>query len=380
MSRPTASGLALLHACAYSFRADVTCPPEPPKQAATRGTIFGLLAEQKVNGGPAVVVREPEGWGALGPDERARLDAMWGHAAKWLGENMRPGWCAERAFAWEPSTDVGRELPRLEHRDYSGATATEVCGTADLVWLEEGRVVVADWKTTAADAHTVDARDQIEALALFACRAWGYDHATILTLVVTEGGLEVVRGGDLDMFALDEVAERLAADVARIPTAEPVIGDHCRERYCKALPVCPRTTEALAPALVPVAALTKRWAYTPVIESPDHLQALLQMQSLVKAAEKQVSAAIAAYVADGDVTASDGSLIYQSYRTMPRLNQEELAATVKRLGGSQGDIDACVHPAREGAGVKVSKPKGAKAQAARQRAGSIGDGGHDDER
>lgn len=358
--RPTASGAALLHACGYPFRDDVKLPPSPPSREATRGTIFGLLVEARINGTPDAP-GIPEMLATLDPDEARRVHVMWAHASKWLDERKRLGWCAERAFAYDPATDVGRELPRTEHRDYdTHATSSEVCATLDITSLEEDVVVVRDWKTKAPGAPEVDAREQLEWCALFAARAWGYDSARIETLVVTEAGISVENVIHLDMFDLAAIGERIKADVARIPGAEPVDGDHCRERYCKAIAVCPKTTEALAPALLPVEALTKRWAYSPVIQSPDHLQALMQMHSLVKKVASQVTAAIAAYVADGDVTTTDGSRIYQSYRTMSRLNQAELAATVKRLGGTQDDIDACVHPAREGNGVKVQKPEKAK--------------------
>lgn len=360
MSRPTASSFALLHACGYSFRDDVELPPSAEKSAASaRGDIFGLLAEQAINGGAApalstLIADLPE-------DEARAVVAMWGHARQWLAEHKRLGWRAEVALAWDPGTDVGRELPRLAHRDYSSASLTELCGTADILAIEGDDVVVYDWKTHAPGAPDVDATDQLEGLALMAARAWGYDSARIVTLVVTEAGVDAREGTPLGPFDLQDVADRLRASVAAIPGAEPRAGDHCRARYCKALAVCPKTQEALAPALLPAAALTKRWAFTPVIESPDHLQALMQMRSMVDAASKAVGAAIATYVGDQEVVCSDGTTIKASYRTMPRMDQEALAELVKSLGGTQDQIDACVRPRLEGAGIKAYKPKKARA-------------------
>lgn len=356
--RPTASSAALLHACAYSFRPDVALPVEPPSDAATRGTVFGSLAEGYINGsssvGPTAKAID------LPPDEELALSHMWEHALAWLKANARAGWVAERAFAYDPATDVGRELPRIEHRDYSGATPGEVCGTADLVWIDGESVVIADWKTTSPGAPEVDATAQLEWLALFAARAWGYDSARIVTLKVTEVGVEVIEGEPLDMFGLAAIAERIAADVARIPGAETHGGDHCRGRYCKALTSCPETT-SLIEQLIPADALArKEWRFTPQIESPDHLQRILVMKPIVTEYLERVNKAIAAYVADGEVTTSDGVVIKQTYRTMPRLDHGELVALVKSLGGSQEMIDACVHPKVEGAGVKASKPKALK--------------------
>src|SRR5208283_3261210 len=112
---------------------------------------------------------------------------MLGHAFYWCKANLPAGASAERAFCYSPAFDEARELPRLEHRDYSDAgTGETVAGTADLVWIEGETVVIADWKSTSEGAPEVDATAQLEWLALMAARAYGYDQARILTLKVTE--------------------------------------------------------------------------------------------------------------------------------------------------------------------------------------------------
>lgn len=351
--RPTASGAALLHACAYSFRDDVQLPPSPTSAEAKRGTIFGMLAEQKVNGGLPVALSEK--LATLGEEEGRKLVAMWGHGSAWLDAHMRPGWGAERAFVYDPERDEAREIPRIEHRDYSAAKPSEiVAGTADLVWIDGDAVCVADWKTASDGAPDVDAREQLEWLALMACRTWGYDAARIVTLKVTEHGIEALEGEVLDLFGLAAVAERIAADVARIPSAEPVPGPHCTGRYCRAVSVCPATTQAMTQLVPDTALVRKEWRYQPIIDSPDHLAYMLEIRPLIRKACEQVDAAIEAYVASGPVMTSDGRTIKQTFRTMSRMNQKDLITLAKQKGATDEEISVCIHAANEGNGVRIS--------------------------
>src|SRR5208282_4536107 len=124
----TASSAALVHACGYSFRRDVVCPPQTSKPETERGTAFGLLAEAFVNGGPH---KAHEAIAKLDSNELKRCSYMWWNARAWLEANIKPGWVAERAFCYSPAFDEARELPRLEHRDYSDAgTGETVAGPA----------------------------------------------------------------------------------------------------------------------------------------------------------------------------------------------------------------------------------------------------------
>lgn len=352
----TASSAALVHACGWSFRPDVQAPPQPASQEATRGTIFGLLAEQKVNGGPPVPISEK--LATLSEEEGRKLVAMWGHASTWIEANMRSEWCAERAFVYDPTKDEAREIPRATHRDYSSAGPGEtVAGTADIVAIDGDAVLVFDWKTSSDGAPGVDAREQLEWLALMACRAWGFDAARIVTPKVTEFGVEAIEGEPLDMFGLAAVAERIAADVARIPSAEPVPGEHCKGRYCKALPVCP-STEVLMAQIVPADSLArKEWRFTTQIESPDHLERILSMLPIASEFVDRVKKATVAYVADGPKRTSDGREIKQAYRDMPRLNQGMLTALAKQLGATEEQLALCVRTNREPNGVRVSAKK-----------------------
>jgi hypothetical protein len=359
--RPTASGAALLRACAHSFRPDIVLPEETRRTyASKRGTAFGLLAEQRINGGKMPLLSELIA--PLSDTEGSRLLSMWGHASEWLDQSCRVGWRAEVAFGYDPETEEARELERREHRDYDATcTANETCaGTADIVAIDGDCVVVYDWKTTTEGAPDVDARDQLEWLALFAARAWHFDRARIVTLKVTENGVDPIDGGELDVFALDGIAQRIRADVARIPGAAPEPGDHCAGRYCKALSVCDRGgagMPAALPALIPPKHLASPFRYSTTIESPDHLAWLLEVRPIVRKFDEMLGKSIEAYVADGPVTATDGRIIKQTYKTVSRMNQEELVKLAQAKGATEEEIGACVHPSSQSNGVRISKGK-----------------------
>jgi hypothetical protein len=355
--RVTASGLALLHECAYSFRSDVDVPPDAKSAEARRGDAFGARAENAING--TSIVHLVTG---LSQEEASRLEAMWAAAGEWIARHRKLGWIAEAAFAWDYQTDRGRQIERTSHRDYSGATPTEVCGTADIVAIEDDAVIIYDWKTHAPGAPETDATHQLEALALFAARAWDYDRARIVTLNVTaDRGVEPLEGELLDAFRLIEVGDRIRADVEHIAGATPAPGEHCAGRYCKAVSVCPATTQAMV-QLVPDTALVRQdWRYQPVIESPDHLAHMLTIRPLIRKACDQVDAAIEAYVAEGSVRTSDGREIKKAWRTMPRMNQQALIELARAKGATDDEVNSCVRSSVEGNGVRISGGKRGRA-------------------
>lgn len=356
MSRITASGLALLHECGYSYRDDVSCPPEIRSDESARGTALAVLFEHAVNGGAAPAISDLVA--DLGDDEASRLVTMWRALSAWVEANRKLGWVSEQGFAWEPETDRGRALERRGHRDYSRCTSTEVAGTADLVIIVDDTVIVYDVKSHAPGAPELDATAQLEGLALFAARAYDYDRARIVTLNVSaERGVEPIEGEEINAFRLIEIGDRIRADVARIANSVPTVGPHCTGRYCKAIAVCPQQTTAMA-QLVPDTALVRpEWRYQPVIESPDHLAHMLALRPLINKACKQVDAAITAYVAAGPVHTSDGREIKQSFKSMPRMNQGALTELARSKGATEDEISACVRSGLENNGVKIGKPE-----------------------
>jgi ATP-dependent helicase/nuclease subunit A len=100
---------------------------------------------------------------ALSPD---RLDSGLQHASTLL-ERLADGRCLNRLQELADQV-LARELPLLLPAD-EGTVAT-IVGTADLVYRDNGRLVVADYKTDAIAEHELDARVEIyrPQLALYA--------------------------------------------------------------------------------------------------------------------------------------------------------------------------------------------------------------------
>jgi len=162
-----------------------------------------------------------------------------------------------------------------------------------------------------------------------------------------------IRDRYLDILSLGDIASGIAADIDHIGLAEPSPGDHCTGRYCKAISVCPATTQAMTQLMPDTALIRKEWRYGPVIESPDHLAHMLMIRPLIRKACAQVDAAIEAYVSNGPVTTSDGRTIRQSFRDMPRENAGLLRSLAKELGATDEQIAMCTRINHEGNGVRV---------------------------
>jgi len=358
----TMSRLALLHECGWWARPDVTLPPEiEVRSESTRGTAFAAKAEAKING-----TRMPDP-PDLPADESELLRRMWAHASAWIDEQGWQGWRAEVAFWWDPRTDTGGELPRGEHRDYSAAPADSLCGTADIVNVDQitGEVIIYDWKTRAPGAPEVDADHQLDGLALAAARAYGYHAARVVTLEVTADRAvrPIIRY--IDVLELAEIASRIRRDLvfASQESPEPRDGSHCARRYCPALSVCPRTmgrVESVMEASGIGTTSPRRFLYNSVIQNPDHLLWMIESRAILRKHMERVDASIEAYVADGEKTASDGSVIRKTWRAgTPHLNRDAAIELMQRKGATEEEIGACFTMAsRVSSGVRAFRPKG----------------------
>jgi hypothetical protein len=142
-------------------------------------------------------------------------------------------------------TGVPGEAGVLEgdyHRDYSGAPEGSIPGTADVVAVEDVRVVVSDWKTGSGEVpHPAD-NYQLRFLGLAAARAFERDEAVIqVGRIATDGSVEL-RSATLEAVDLEATDKELARIIRRVQQAragEPVYweGSHCK--HCPALPSCP---------------------------------------------------------------------------------------------------------------------------------------------
>lgn len=158
---------------------------------------------------------------------------------------------AERALAYNPVTRTARLLEKTKgHRDYSQVRDGELVGTADLIVVRPGSVVVLDHKT-GRNARKSPAREswQLRLLAVALAALLGADAVTV-TLIHIEDGDYYTSSHTFFPWDLDEYADKLEAMTRAIQssrlTANP--GPWCYSAYCPVRTKCPETKAALARA------------------------------------------------------------------------------------------------------------------------------------
>jgi hypothetical protein len=222
VSRLTASQLARVLRCPGS----ATLPHEDTSsEAAARGTAVHEFLE-------LVPV--------LGRDESLAL----------VAEEFRPvcealdlrglpiGLAAEVTLAFDVSTGQARELGRGLRRDYSGASSTEIVGTADVLGVGPDAVFVADWKT-GWDVEAPATNPQVRFLAMAAARAYGRTRAVAEIIRLREAGPPWRERAELDVFDLDEVAVQMRALAARVEADEVAFNQGPWCKRCPSFAHCP---------------------------------------------------------------------------------------------------------------------------------------------
>lgn len=163
-------------------------------------------------------------------------------------------WRSEVAFAYDIATGEGRELAANGHRDYSGRSVFEACGTADMVGVlcRDGRIVrVAIVDQKSFDAVTRAAENpQVRFLALAAARAYGLDSASVGIM----HELRPFDAAELEAFDLEEAALDIRRTVLGIVEARKLVreglnvsfatGRWCR--WCDSFDACPKQRELVA--------------------------------------------------------------------------------------------------------------------------------------
>jgi hypothetical protein len=155
---------------------------------------------------------------------------------------------SEVGLAYDVKTDKGRVLRLASARDYADVRENEVPGTADVVaMLGADGVYVADYKFGRGKLKEPGENLQLLAAAVAACRAYKRERATVALIFVGEDGDSRYLSADLDAFAVDAAAQRLAdlvervgwarRDVARGKTPRLAITDGCK--FCPSLLACP---------------------------------------------------------------------------------------------------------------------------------------------
>lgn len=294
--RPTASSLPLLAKCQWWAGEKVEGRSLAVTPEMQRGTAIHAAIEATVLGKPA-----PDDLDLEASEMFATWLDWWDGGRPGLEHSLAGEWQAEQAFAYRPSLDVGRSLGAIRGRAYPPTEPDEIAGTVDALLVDERAraALVIDWKTGDDRAGlTADAEDnlQLRGYALAVSRALALDEVTVAIVRIGSRGVRVTRH-TFDALDLGVAAEELRQTLARVPTAQPAPGLHCRR--CRAVAVCPATVEAsdtIAPRVE--ASLEPAPDPVPLVVTADNATALLVRLRAVQAACDQVEAALKAY-ADG---------------------------------------------------------------------------------
>jgi len=244
--KPSGSKLALLPDCRYFARPDVPWDEDETGEPARFGNAGHYLCEATVRGDVLSVDAACDRAGVKDPEDRARLVRVWAVALDYITERKRLGWLPEMAIAWDWVEDTARTLDTTHHRDYSKATASEVCCTLDVATMDGDVAVVRDWKFGRSDLDGYAEQAKVQAIGL--ARVTG---ATIARAIFTkfdeEGAYERVWEWRTPL-ALDAAAHDLSQWLTEAATGkpEPRPGRHCTEHYCPAFEACPATKALIA--------------------------------------------------------------------------------------------------------------------------------------
>jgi hypothetical protein len=356
--RFTLSRSPLLTLCAYAFRPEVTAPEAEPGPSAKIGTVAWARAVAHIDG------RDDPGNGDLTPSEGADADAYYAAALRWMKDRKRLGWTCETAFAWSPSRDEARVLPKsTELRDYSDAKGDEVCGSTDLTYFDsDGVLCVEDVKTGVTPLSQYV--PQISNLGMVAARAYNVRRVRIRLVKLRKDEPHEEWTRELDGFSLDALAEELRERLAAVATSEPQPGPHCSDMWCPARLACPAVPAAIA-ELVPADALAKRPRFSHEFVSHDNDAALLDFLRLVEKASEDLRKVIRARTPKEGAVLGDGRILREGFHDETRWRQESLIAKARELGARAGlsdedvdrELEDCRYSFAKSEGLKVTKPK-----------------------
>lgn len=280
----TGSKAALALRCSYWLREKVEHAADTYSLPALEGTALHSAFEGRIRGS----FEEPFGELPAESQERVRRKLL--AFDVWFRAQGRLGWRAEVAYAYDPATDVARELEQESHRDYSGAQPGDICMQLDVVTLgadDAGPYVeVIDFKT-GRTSGSVEAQLALGALAW--SRVAGVERARVRAVYVSEEGVheDVAL---LEAFDLDGLRRRLVRVVSE-PDAAPKPGPWCTDLYCPARARCPATVQALASLTDQPVADVQRLVSAALVTPADAGRAYVQLRVIkdaVKAVDERI--------------------------------------------------------------------------------------------
>jgi hypothetical protein len=300
--------LPLVSHCRAAFAPDVVWPPSPPGRPAVYGTAFHACAELWYASGEV----DLEGVAArhgLDVEESARLERAfdgWSISRVASLSDATPEWGA----GYDTATGTVVLLPRGEGRAaYDGLPSTVICGTLDLVRVDEQTKTgeVHDWKTGRTKLPKAKENWQLLFGALLLARAYDLDTVRVYLHTVDEEGELRTSEGEVDALELDGVESnivRWAREAAGEPELRP--GEHCTGLYCPMRATCP-ATESAERELAPVASDEPVvYPLTGAIESAEQAMWVLHRVKAVQTALDMAETMVRAYADERQGLEADG--------------------------------------------------------------------------
>lgn len=355
----SASKSPLLTICMFPFRPEIIAPEAPSDPAAQIGTVAWARLTAHIEGGD-----DPGNGEELSLDDSAKVDAIVAIGKVWLERDRATirGPKCEVKYAWSPSKDVARELPKTDSlRDYSDAKGDEVCGSTDLEYLAEDDVLtVEDCKT--GYTPLVNYIPQIRTLGLFVARTRGVRKIRIILTKIYEDRPPESLVSMLDGFALDAIAEDLRNRLAASPISEPIPGAHCTEMFCPARLVCPAVPTMIA-ELIPADALVKQPKFSHTFVSHDHDARMLEFCRLLEKAADDMKKQIKKRTPQAGVQLGDGRWLGEGTHYETKFSEAQLKAKIRELGEMAKldeeaidlALDTCTYRYEKSGGYKVTK-------------------------
>lgn len=207
--KASASKTALLLKCQYWARDDVPWSKEKPSKASARGTEVHRVIAESVNS-DVVPDFETHPWILKRALMGIRQTRIWGNVQSELGFSMN----------YETTIPLGITL-------YRSYPEESFCGTADVLFLDNGGHHIRDWKTGSPS----DSEEwQLRALTAMATEA-GHRVVDAKAVYLTEEG---IRYGQDVLYGTDpkEDAATIRKHLVMVKDADPNPGSHCRDLWC----------------------------------------------------------------------------------------------------------------------------------------------------
>lgn len=238
------SKLQLASLCVFWAHPDVPHADVGPRSERQIGTAVHRCIQNYVDSGTADVSGVCFG---LSSDDTKTVANMYNAWWTEFASSKRDNWRAEVTYAFDAVSRSVRELGQNLERRYeeAGIRPTEIPVTVDMVFDEDEKSFVYDWKTGVHKSRQeVHAHSQLRAGAYCAARVMGRPFGIIIIVYIDEDGVSPHQAelSEFDFAAIEEELVGLYNAVINSPSPSP--GPHCAEMWCPAIMSCPAPKQA----------------------------------------------------------------------------------------------------------------------------------------